>query len=192
MEFFGEIDRNYKKEIKSQYPAWTQRVHIDKLQESIADIHRRLENHTVPSENIQQERINLARFTEQLERILASRPKPNIGERQKLQKIYRNLSEKITEALFTRSEMQLGLADAHEEARRMVQPLIQLDPEELELAESCNVKITKKKVSRNDAAKMFKIIGHLIDEPTNIEVLRGDGATMRTGYSPRQTQMLNA
>lgn len=86
--------------------------------------------------------------------------------------------------MFTRSDMMFGVASAHEEARRMVEPVIALTKEQLEMAEDIEIKIVGEKTSRNGASKMFKLIGKLINEPTNIEWLRKDKVT--AAGRPRQ------
>ena len=179
MQFYGDVDRNHKGEITSQYPAWTQRVHIGNLQEQIASTHRRIENGLVPPEDIPQHKAEMAAMQRQMEEITRSKPDVSVGERDRLQKLYKQLSRGISAAMFTRSEMKMGTADPHEEARRMTEPCIDATKEIAEITESCKVVITKGKITRNGAAKIFKIVGHLLDEPTNIEVLRKDKVTQR-------------
>ena len=71
--------------------------------------------------------------------------------------------------------MRKGLADAREEMKRMTEPCIEVRGDAMNIAKACNVKITKGKVSRDGAAKVWKILGKALgDSPTNIEHLRRD------------------
>jgi hypothetical protein len=80
------------------------------------------------------------------------------------------VAERLKEALPSREELRQGWVDPHEEARRMVKPCIEgIDPE---LATACGVKMTGKKVSRDGATKIWKIMGRLLGEHVNIERLR--------------------
>lgn len=85
-----------------------------------------------------------------------------------------SLIKKIYNDAQARREMKKGLADSHEEARRMTTPNIKLSPELIEVAEACNVKHTDGKISRTEAEKIWKITSRYLDEPSNTEYLRKD------------------
>jgi hypothetical protein len=53
------------------------------------------------------------------------------------------------------------------------------------LAVDIEVKVVGEKTSRNGASKLFKLIGKLLGEPTNIEWLRKDKVT--SAGRPKQT-----
>jgi len=110
-------------------------------------------------------------------------PKLSDGEKDRLARIYKEeLSPQISASLFTRTDMMKGMANPHEEAKRMVQPCIKLSGEAVQFADLCKVEVKNgNMVSRNNAAKMFKLIGKLLGMPTNIEVLRKDtyGGTVK-------------
>ena len=82
------------------------------------------------------------------------------------------------DSMFTRSEMKKGLADPHDEARRMVQPCIDITGN-VHVARSCGIDVPtgQTKINRNQATKMWKILGRLCDERTNVEYLRKDRNT---------------
>jgi len=175
MEVFGEVDKNSKGGNASEYPAWYFDRHIDELKESIASLKRSLDMGLIPADKVPVQRQDMANKQEKLDTILKSKPKPSDAERDKLWKLYKSLGEKISESMYTRSEMHMGIVDAHTEASRMTQPCITLNPEEASIAKSCGIKMGQdRKVSRNQAAKPFKILGKLLNEPSNIEVLRRD------------------
>ena len=118
---------------------------------------------------------------ERIDEITNSRPEIRDNERSELQRHHKELSKKISEAMFTRSEMHRGTASAHEEAKRMTQKLIGVSPKLMGMAKACNVSVVKGKISRNEATKIWKILGRLIGEGTNVEGLRRDNATVVTG-----------
>lgn len=172
--FFGDVDKNKRGTISSQYPAYTMLVHVDELKESIASKQRQLDRGVIPPADVPEAFEVLAREKARLEKIEASRPELSDGQKDRIAKEYKRLAKEISNSLFTRSEMQMGTASAHEEARRMVNPIIKVDPE---IAEACNIQTTNGMVSRNDASRIFKIIGHTIGEATNVETLRKDKRT---------------
>ena len=104
-----------------------------------------------------------------MDKISSSRPKLKGKDKDDIAKGYKELGGQIAESMFTLSDMKRGTASAHEEARRMVKPIISVDPK---LAASCGVNTKDGMVSRNDASKIYKIMGKLIGDNTNIEVLR--------------------
>lgn len=175
MEFFSAVDAR-----GSQYPAFYFDTHISELKEEIESSERRLNTGQVPYEQSHKVKAEVERNKNKLEAIEKSKPHLSDGERDRLFKAYKKLSKDIGDFLFTRSDMMLGLATPHEEARRMVEYYIPTDGIE-DLVKACRVRVQDKKMSRNGAAKVFKICGKLIGEPTNIEVLRKDKATVRTG-----------
>lgn len=177
VQFFGEVDRNEKGQISSQFPAWYFEAHVDELKESIARKERSLQRGDIPPDAIPTTKAELAQETVRLDEIMKSKPNVSDTERNLIWKHYKALGKKISDTMFTRSDMMFGTASAHEEAKRMTQPIIELDKDQLALADAIGVKAEDSKVSRNNAAKIFKMLGKLLGEPTNIEVLRKDKAT---------------
>jgi hypothetical protein len=57
---------------------------------------------------------------------------------------------------------------------RMTEPCIEVKGDAAQIAKACNVRMTKGKVSRDGAAKIWKILGKAIGERTNTENLRRD------------------
>lgn len=172
IHFFGKVDKNRDGKIGSQYPAWSMDVHIDELSRSIEDKEIRLKNRMVPEESRNLVEAELARETERIEQIRASRPELSEEQSNKAYKEFKNLKKGISETLFSRDEMMYGSASPHQEAKRMSEPCVTVDPE---IAEACGVKVDKEnKVSRNDATRIYTIIGKYFGESTNIEAIRKD------------------
>ena len=96
-------------------------------------------------------------------------------QKDRVAKVYDELGRAIGDKLFTRSDMMKGLADAHEEVKRMTEPSIPVTGDAMSLAKACNVKTVKGKVTREGAAKIWKILGKALGDRTNTEHLRRDG-----------------
>lgn len=187
VKFFGRVDMNKQGNIASDMPAWSMTTHIDELQESIDSRERSLESGAVPFDNIQYQREELKKEKEKLNAILESRPKLSETDENKLRKIEKEVVPEIRNWLFTRSEMHMGLASPHEEVRRMTEPIIGIGKEAAEICEHNGIRVSRKGnsafVSRNGAEKMWKLIKKYFNEPANVEALRRDKATVRTGFS---------
>ncbi len=178
ISFFGKVDRNKEGKIASTAPAWTLKTQIEDLEEDIARKERSLERGDIPVDSIPMTREELKKEKKRLGEILESRPKLTEAEENKLYKIHKDLSTAIKPALFTRSEMMKGVASAHEEMRRMKDPVMNVNKDIAELCEVNNIQVTAKKdglyISRDGATHIWKLIGKYFSEPSNVETLRRD------------------
>lgn len=172
IQLFGIVDQTDKGKIKSEYPAWMHKTGIEDMQEEIDSYDRGEKLGIYPHDPDRMARVKMKR--ERLEAIKSSKPKLTDKQKDDLVKQYERLGEKISAEMPTRSQMEMGTVDAHEEAMKMIEPGISMNPE---LAKSCNIRLKKGKVSRDDATKAWKIVGALLGEPTNAEVLRRDRKT---------------
>lgn len=176
MNLFGKIDKNRNGVVSSEYPAWYYDVHVAELHETVSRNKRKLERGEVQPELVPVVRAEIERDDKKLDEIKNYKPTLSVAERDKLNKLYKEeLCPLISGSLFTHTQMHKGLAPAHEEAKRMVQPVLEIKSEHLvEMLVAVGGKIVGKKASRNDVAKVFKLVGKLLGEATNIEVLRQD------------------
>lgn len=182
IQFFGEADHSYgergAKKISSTYPGWYFDVHRENLKEDIAMTENSLNMDLIPKTEVNVTREKLAQKKKRLKEIEASKPKLSGPDKDRYMKLKDKLGEKISESMFTRDEMKKGLADAHEEARRMTEPCIRVDSNEAEMLSGMNVSLTRDgtafKVSRNQASKAWKMLRKLSDESPNVESLRRD------------------
>ena len=78
--------------------------------------------------------------------------------KKKVEKAEKDMEDIIKRTLFTDTEMKKGIADAHEEARRMVEKCIPVSDEIANVLSGCNVRINpdNKYVSRNELVKGWK------------------------------------
>jgi len=176
-QFFSEADMTTKegiKKVSSEYPAWYYTTMVEDLKDDVRREEFQLESGVIPADRIPQIRDKVKRLKSKLEEIENSVPKLNEVEEAKLLKVRKDLGKEITNLMFTRSQMQKGLADSHTEARRMTEPCITVTPEVAEVAKSCNITINKGKLSRNQAEKIWKITGRYFNDISNSESLRKD------------------
>lgn len=178
ISLYSDLDKDRNGNVISEYPAWYFQTQLDNLSEDIFNLKNRLDRGLIPTSALEESRAELARMKGKLEAIEKSRPKLSTGERDRLWKLWKEeLCPKISNSMFTYTDMKKGLADANEEARRMVKPVIDVTEELGTLVTTCGGRVEKGKVSRNSLAKVFKIVGRLLGEPSNIEVLRKDRLT---------------
>lgn len=181
-EFFGDVDKDFRGNVRSEYPAWYFESQVEIIKEERASQIRRIERGEIPPDHIPYAKQEIAQLDERVRSIEKSKPDLTAAEKENLHKCYIELAESISESMFTRSEMMMGTASANEEARRMVSPCVGLSPKLRALAKAMNVKMDQGgKVSRNGAIKTWKIIAKLIGEGSNVEALRRDKATVATG-----------
>ena len=176
MELYGNVDKNRKGVVASEYPAWYFDVHIDTLREQVARAKRSLSRGTVPPDVVPVVKAEIERDEIRISEIERCQPKLSVAEKEKLWKLYKEeLCPLISGSLFSYTQMQKGLAPAHEEATRMVKPVLEVKSELLaEMITKVGGTVVGKKASRNDVARVFKVVGKLLGEATNIEVLRRD------------------
>lgn len=170
--FFGDVDKNDKGKIGSEYPAWIMGTHVDELREGIQQKERVMKAGLVDAANLPYHKETLNKEVKRLGEITTSKPILTDKQKETVELTYKKIQDEISNSMFTRSEMKLGLADAHEEARRMINPIISTDKD---VAKACNVPITGGRVSRNGAIKMYKIMGSFLNAQTNAEYLRKNG-----------------
>ena len=173
VEFFGKDDLNKQGRPASEAPAWYFTQHKEKLEDDISMTKSRLDRGEVPEKQKPEMMAELAKMREKLDRINASAPRFKDAQKDAIAKVASAVGEKIASAMFTRTEMMKGLADAHEEARRMADPCIKLDHDEAVLAKKAGCRLSNDgKVSRTDAERLWKFSRRSLGESSNTEMLR--------------------
>lgn len=175
-KLFGDVDRRHHKSdemISSDMPAWSMRVHLEDLQESIDSKQRAIDQGLVAGADLIAHKQMMDKEQERIDKINHSKPKIEGKDMDDLSSAHKTISKKIGESMFRHTDLEKGLADPHEEARRMKQPCIEIKSEaEADLARSCGVKITNGKVSRDAAQRMFRVSASYLNENSNPETLR--------------------
>jgi predicted phage tail protein len=173
-QIFGSVDLNDKGKVQSTYPSWYFDHLKDDLQNEVDRMESQLKFDKIPRSEIAITKERLAQKRDKLLNLDNAALTLRGRQKDKVAKVYDELGVQIKETMFSRNDMKKGLADAREEMKRMTEPCIQLSGDALKLAQACNVKMTKGKVSRDGAAKTWKIIAKALGERSNIEGLRRD------------------
>lgn len=174
IQFYGKADRNRDGVVKSEYPGWyLDHTHIDELKDSINRNQTLLDSGLCPPQRIGIIKATLDKEKNNLDSILASKPELSSAEKDKLAKVRKTLGELIKATMFSHSDMMKGIVDDHEEARRMVEFIIDVSGDVIyETVKAAEVPMFDGKVTREGATKVWKLIGKLLGEPTNAETLR--------------------
>jgi hypothetical protein len=173
MKIFGSVDRDSKGKITSEYPAWYFDQQKDELERGIAQDEAALNQEAIPYPAKAKFREKLAQRKERLSKINEETPRLKGSEEDAINKMRQEMGESIGEAHFTFSQREKGLADPHEEVRRMTEPVIKVTSErQADFIKECGIKIKDGKITRNEAEKVFKIASKMLDQPTDIEYSR--------------------
>lgn len=172
--FFGSVDRNKDGHIGSEYPSWCMNPQLDDLRESIEQAERQLEDDLVPPEKIIEVRHRLKKEKERYEEIMCAKPKMTGKQVDELAKAREVIGKQVSESMFKRSDMMRGVADAHEEASRMVDPRIPVNEDTARLLSACGIEPIDGKINRTQAERAWKIASRYLGEPSNTELLRRD------------------
>ena len=175
IEFFSEVDLSPTGKLSSEYPAWYNQQIVEDLENQVRVEEHYLQSGSIPKDAEPEARENLKKKKARLDQILKSKPKLSDADKDKLAKVREELGERISEAMFTRGETQRGLADPHEEARRMTHRSLSLSPTQAGIAKQCGIPIgSDRKVSRTQMEKVWKITSKALGERANTEALRRD------------------
>lgn len=181
MKIFGEVDKTKEGKTKSEYPAWYYNQQKDDLEESVRHKKSMLDQDLVPASERNITRERLKQESTRLDQIEASSPRFTEKEIDDVNKMVKTsggvnsgtLSIKIADLMYRRSELERGTTDAHEEARRNINPCVKLDEKEIDFAKACEIPISPEgKVTLKGASKMWKIGRRIVGDISNTEVLR--------------------
>lgn len=178
--FFGEIDRNKDGKVASEYPAWTFPRQIENAKEEIDKKQRALDGGFVDRESEGEYKMAIERETERLTAIENSRPSLDKSEIDLCSKVYKSLVAGIGKTMPTRNDMHHNLIDAHDENRLNTSPSISVSADAAKMAQENEIRISDSgNMSRNDASRLAKILGHILGENTNMERLRRMGSSRK-------------
>ena len=179
IKFFGSIDHNEKGTVSASYPAWYFDAQIEELEEEVASLGRALKTKSVAYDQIPMIEDQLKVGELRLESIQGSRPKLSAKDEDAMVKVYNELGKLIADSMYSYSEMMFGTASAHEVVKRQNKFCV---PIAKNLATSLNIDWDDGATTIKGGTKAWKIIGKLIGEPTNEEILRRDRATVKSNF----------
>ena len=163
VQFFGAVDRKGRRkdgEIASSYPCWY--------------FTRQLAGDLLPAASRPGMRAELEREKERLNEIEKAEVRLSGKEKDEAKGLYDDMAKEIGDSMFTYREMRKGFADPHEEVRRMKKPVIKVDSKYDQVMDNLGIKVKGGKISRDDATRVYQIIGKTLGENTNAERLRKD------------------
>ncbi len=174
-EYFADFDKG------SSIPAWSLKTNTEMLENTVSRLDVAIKSNEVPLEELAYAKEEYRMKKERLDQIKNSKPKLSGRQVDELRKKRDVLANEISNAQFTRLQMEKGLVDAHEEADRMsITPCVNVDREEFRrmgIPVNANGKVT-----RSVAEKGWKLMNGLLGDGMNpnVEQLRKD-----TGHSKR-------
>ena len=177
IQFFGPVDQVRDKEsgetkISSSYPAWYFESHIGMLSEERDRHVRALQRGDILSPDyVEHARLQIRKIDERIEAIQASKPELRPKDKDRIAKAHKAIGEEIRSEMPSRSEMAKGLPNV----KRLVtsnKEAVHSIGEFGDLYEAANIKSIDGRVSGDQKAKLWKILGKLLDENTNTEGLR--------------------
>lgn len=171
--FYGKVDINKHGKEGSEMPAWYFRQHKEEIENNITQVEASIARGEIAEDKRPQILADVRRMKEKLDAINESHPNFNGKNQDAISKVTDTLGQKIAESMYTRSDMMRGIADPHEEARRMADPCIKLEGDEYLLAKKSGCRISRDgKVSRTDAERVWKLGRRALGENSNSEILR--------------------
>ncbi len=173
IQFFTEMDIDSKGRIKHTYPIYFERLQEQDIREEIRRTETGLENKYYSGAGIGEARERLKKAKDSLDKLLEIRPKFD-KQKDSINRLTKELATVITPSMYRRKDVSKGLVDAHQEARKMVEPVITLTPWAQKVAITNGIRVKDGKVSRDDASRLWQMGREALGEERNIEILRRD------------------
>lgn len=178
--FFGDGDRMKfganKGKISVAFPQWYFKQHIEEIKRQIEQKERQIKSGLLDATAMLIAKQQTEELRNKLSMILSGVPEINAKEKDYLSKFYKWSSAVLSDELFSRSEMQMGLADPRVILERESNKYINIR-NFIDIAKAANIKVAKDKVNLKDIQIMWKIVGKILGEPTNTEWVRQEKRT---------------
>ena len=164
--FFGEVDRHPKGGFSSDYPAWYYENQLGDMREELKGkegaLNLRLGDNAELSFQVNQ-------LKTRIKDIEQSNKKLTSAQENRLSKYVKDVGEELRESMPPLSDMKRGLADAHQEVKKMTTPCIKVPKE---LADAAGIRLHRGMATRDAASKAWKIGRKKLGEESNTERLR--------------------
>jgi hypothetical protein len=177
--FFGEDEIHPKTHRPSgMKPSWFFSKNIEDKVEEVRKAEHSLASGAVAESRLPRFKALLAQKKARLQEMKNSCPKVTALQEVELKKYHALIGKTIAETMFNREDDKRGVVDIQEEARREREPIIAVRDVVYSLAIQSGAIITEIKgdamITRTAAVNMWQMIGKLIGENTNAEILRQD------------------
>jgi hypothetical protein len=179
IQLFGSADYTSTGSPASNFPSWYfDGEHITELQDRIALMDAQLKGGLIPESEVQITKQRLSQYRTRMAEIQDGRPKLTPQQKDKMAKAYNDFGKMIGDAMFTRDEMFKGLANPQKEAERMSEAVCEISPDHIDVMKACGISVDgRRKVSRTQLERAWKITGKYLGENSNSEYLRRQGGT---------------
>lgn len=176
IKFFSELDIGKAGKPTGEYPFWYFTVHMENMQVEIERMENTMKMGLATGPRLLSLQKELKDKKEKYDKMQENMPRFSGKQVDYLVKMSQEFGEQIRDGMFTRTEMMKGVADAHEEARRMTEGVITIKPHWRPLLQASNIRVDERngKVSRTGLEKVWKMCRKAIGEPSNTEALRKD------------------
>lgn len=172
IQFFGSVDKNKDGKIASSLPAWFHDVQLEKLTEEVSRKERQIGRGEVPPDHVFMVKNEVENLKKKITEIQMSKPTLRGGQKDMVHKEYQQLASQIADSMPTRREDRNGFVNPRDELKRMKSPHIAISQK---MADACGVKPVNGKISGDQAARCYKMMGKVLGENTNVEKLRKEG-----------------
>jgi hypothetical protein len=180
ISFFGEVDRDRDGRVVSSRPAYLLHRNVEKLENDVRQWEHMIKTGVVPEENKAELLQEINSNKEQIDKIMAGRPKMNGAQESFYAKEMKEMAERIRESMFGREEMRTGLRthDDFEELQREHEPCVEINPD---VAAAMGYDLTgapkrngNPLVSRAKLVRAWQTVSGYFDSNTHTESLRPD------------------
>ena len=173
IKWFTEVDYNDKGKLANDLPAYYFDERIKELAEDIRSMEEALDLGVYTGTRKRDAMKQLEDKKKRHSQIVDGRPKLNDVNRDKVYRSLKEFGQKITESMYSESDMWTQKADPHREAERMVNPCIKVTDDIVgSFVRQKGIKVVDGKISRNDASLAYKTMAKILGESTNVEDLR--------------------
>ena len=173
IKWFTEVDYNDKGKLANDLPAYYFDERIKELGEDIRSMEEALDLGVYTGIRKRDAIKQLAEKKQRYGQIVDGKPKLSGVNKDKVYRSLKEFGQKITESMYSESDMWTQKADPHREAERMVNPCIKITDDIVgSFVKEKGMNVVDGKISRNDASLAYKTLAKVLGEDTNVENLR--------------------
>lgn len=159
--------------IVNTYPLYYSNTQRDDIAEERRMIEKAIEGGLYDPVEMPEVKKRLKTLRDKEEMFAHIEPRHLEAKKDSISKLNRRIETILRDSMFSRREMEKGLADPHEEARRMSEPVISLPREIQGLAVANGIAVSSSgKINRNDLVRVWQMGQKVLGEYTDVEYIR--------------------